>query len=177
VGSGGGVSVIFPQPLYQFGLPGVELSQPGQVWEATASVGQQNGVGTYFALPAYYPGRNVPDISFNGDPDTGYVIYYTSSVSGFGILTYYGGTSFVAPQLNGVSALLGQYLNSRIGLLNFPLYQLGLSGQGYAGPRASFHAIAYGDNWFYFGRDGYNLGVGLGTLDVWNFAQVLRSQF
>ena len=61
----------------------------------------------YYSLPAYFPGRNVPDISFNGDPETGYIIYYTSSVSGFEILTFYGGTSFVAPQLNGVTALLG----------------------------------------------------------------------
>ena len=85
--------------------------------------------------------------SLNADPETGYVIYYTSSVSGFGIDLFGGGTSFVAPQLNGVSALLGEYLNgSRLGLLNFPLYQLGRSGQGCRGPNAPFHVISDGDN-------------------------------
>jgi kumamolisin len=124
------------------------------------------------------PGRNVPDISFNADPETGYVIYYTSEPSGeFGILTFIGGTSFVAPQLNGVSALLGQDLHSRIGLLNFPLYLLGITGQGYQGPHAPFHAIPYGDNWFYQGRDGYSPAAGLGTLDVANFADFLRRPF
>jgi hypothetical protein len=73
-------------------------------------------------------------------------------------------------------ALLGQYLHGRIGLLNYPLYDLALRGQAY-GPGAPLHAIAYGDNWFYYGSNGYNLGVGLGTLDVANFANFLSSQF
>ena len=121
VGSGGGVSIMFNEPFYQVGLHGIERSQPGQIWKAGEAVAAENEVGAYYALPAFYPGRNVPDVSFNADPETGYLIYYTSNVSGFGIETYYGGTSFVAPQLNGVSALLGQYLDGRrLGLLNLP---------------------------------------------------------
>jgi kumamolisin len=124
-------------------------------------------------LPAYFPGRNVPDISFNGDPETGYIIYYTSSASGFEILTFYGGTSFVAPQLNGVTALLGQEFHDRLGFMNFPLYSLA-HGNGYWGSRAPLHAIAYGNNWFYHGSNGYNPAVGLGTLDVAKFAEALH---
>jgi kumamolisin len=169
-GSGGGVSSIFVEPFYQALLPGTQLSQPDQSWIVNGDL--------VYKLPGFYPGRNVPDISFNADPETGYVLYYTSSVSGFGIFSYVGGTSFVAPQLNGVSALIGQYLQcSRLGLLNFPLYQLGRTGQGYGGPNAPFHAISDGDNWFYHGRNGYNPAVGFGTLDVSNFAEVLRSSF
>ena len=177
-GGGGGVSVLFKRPWYQDGLQGVQRSQPGQIWDASAAVGAQLGVGTYFALPGHYPGRNVPDVSFNADPETGYVIYYTSEPSGVSvILTYYGGTSFVAPQLNGVSALLGEDLHSRLGLLNFPLYALAQTGQAYGGHDAPLHAIKHGDNWFYHGSDGYNPAAGLGTLDVANFAKVLRRQF
>jgi kumamolisin len=76
-----------------------------------------------------------------------------------------------------VSALLGQYLHGRMGLLNFPLYLLGLTGQGYRGPHAPFHAIPYGDNWFYRGSNGYNPAVGFGTLDVANFAEALHRPF
>src|SRR6516162_5097203 len=138
----------------------------------------QNGVGTYFALPSNYAGRNVPDVSFNADPETGYVIYYTSDVEGFLELTYFGGTSFVAPQLNGVSALLGQYLGSqRLGLLNYPLYALARSGKAFDGSGAFVQAIKFDDNWFYTGRNGYNPGAGLGTLDVANFAAALRGSF
>jgi kumamolisin len=169
-GSGGGVSVVFPVPFYQFGIFGTQLSQPGQNFD-------YQGQGLVYALPPFYPGRNVPDISFNADPETGYEIYYTSSVSGFGIQIYYGGTSFVAPQLNGVSALLGQDVRNRLGLLNNSLYLLARTGLGYFGPNAPFNAIAYGDNWFYNGSNGYNLGVGIGTLDVANFARVLRGLF
>jgi kumamolisin len=165
-GSGGGVSIIFPLPGYQHDLEGTRRSQPGQKWVL-------DGVLTY-TLPANYRGRNVPDVSFNADPQTGYVIYYTSDVSGFSVLTFVGGTSFVAPQLNGVTALLGQALDhSRIGLLNFALYGLG-SGEGESSGAASLHPIAYGDNWFYHGSNGYNPAAGLGTLDVANFAKALR---
>jgi kumamolisin len=169
-GGGGGVSIAFGKPLYQLFLAGTHRSEPNQSWIVNGEL--------VYPLPAYYPGRNVPDISFNADPDTGYVLYYTSSVSGFGIFPFFGGTSFVAPQLNGVSALLGEYLHGRrLGLLNFPLYLLGLTGQGYQGPHPPLRAIAYGDNWFYFGRNGYSPAAGLGTLDVANFAESLRGPF
>jgi hypothetical protein len=59
--------------------------------------------------------------------------------------------------------------------LNFPLYALAQSGEGSEGSHAPLHAIRYGDNWFYHGSNGYNLGVGLGTLDVANFAEYLES--
>lgn len=173
-GSGGGVSVLHDEPWYQSGLSGTQRSQPGQVYEAGANIATNFAVGTYFALPAHYPGRNVPDVSFNADPETGYAIAYTSDTTGYAVLTGWGGTSFVAPQLNGVSALFGQYLHGRIGLLNYPLYGLAQSGQAYQGPNAPLHAIRYGNNWFYRGRDGYSPAVGTGTMDVANFANYLK---
>ena len=167
-GGGGGVSIMFRLPWYQLGVRGTQLSQPRQDFV---------GEGYSYALPPFYPGRNVPDISFNADPDTGYVIFYTSDVYGFIFETGEGGTSFVGPQLNGVTALLGQYINGRVGLLNPLLYGLELTGRAYGGPAAPLRAIKYGDNWFYHGGDGYNPGAGLGTMDVANFAELLRSYY
>jgi subtilase family serine protease len=178
IGSGGGVSVFFPVPWYQVGLSGVQLSQPHQVWRANAASASEYEIGDYFALPGDYAGRNVPDISMNADPDTGYIIYYTSDVNGFSILQYWGGTSFVAPQLNAVSALIAESLHvKRIGLLNYPLYELGGTGLGYLGPDPPMHAIPYGDNWYYHGTNGYNPAVGFGTLDVARFAEALRDLY
>jgi subtilase family serine protease len=164
-GGGGGVSVSFAEPFYQFGVPGIEFSQPGQKFVYDGQL--------YYNLPPFFPGRNVPDISFNADPDTGYIVYYTSSVSGFGVQAGWGGTSFVAPQLNGVSALLGEYVHGRLGLLNYSLYGLGRTGEAYGGPNPAFNSIPYGDNWFYRGSYGYNPAVGFGTLNVANFARKL----
>jgi len=179
VGGGGGVSVVFPLPQYQFGIFGTQLSQPGQAFYAASDTAEYLGVspGLIYALPPFYAGRNLPDVSFNADPDTGYEIYYTSSVTGFGIGTFWGGTSFVAPQLNGVTALLNQYMNQRVGLLNPALYGLAQSGKAYGGSDAPLRAIAHGDNWFYQGSNGYNLGAGLGTIDVANFAEAIRNHF
>ena len=176
MGGGGGVSVSFLEPIYQWGIHGVQLSQPGQVWQATPDIGTMFEIGTYYALPPYFPGRNVPDVSFNSDPYTGYVVYYTSSVTGYGLQTGWGGTSFAAPQLNGVSSLINEYVGGRLGLLNFPLYDLVRDGRAYGDDDAPLHAIKYGDNWFYHGSDGYNPGAGVGTMNVARFADVLRDQ-
>jgi kumamolisin len=171
-GGGGGVSIAFLQPWYQFGTFGTELSQPRQVFRAGSEIVQSDEIGGFFVLPAFFPGRNVPDVSLNADPQTGYIVFYTSSVTGYGEQPFWGGTSFVAPQLNGVSALYGQYVHGRLGLLNPLLYAA--QNRRRAAP---LNPIAYGDNWFYRGRNGYSPAVGLGTLDVTNFAEFLSDPF
>jgi kumamolisin len=169
-GSGGGVSVAFPVPSYQSGLPGIQLTQPGQNLFLQP-------FGLVAQLPAFFAGRNVPDVSFNGDPDSGYVVVYTSDKIGFGAQPFWGGTSFVAPQLAAITALFDQNVNHRIGSLNPILYGLAASGQAYAGSKAPLNQITSGDNWFYSGSKGYNPGSGLGTIDVANLAAILRSVF
>jgi kumamolisin len=167
-GSGGGVSIIFPTPFYQMGISGVQRSQPRQNWMINGQL--------VYALPAHYAGRNVPDVSANADPQTGYVVYYTSSKTGFAPEPFWGGTSFVAPQLNGVTSLLNEVFRGRVGLLNFPLYALARTRQGYNGSHPPLRAIRDGDNWFYHGRNGYSPAVGVGTLDVANLVRVLRDE-
>jgi subtilase family serine protease len=172
VGGGGGVSVYYGVPSYQQGLAGVKRSQPDQSFvDYVDSIPPTD----YFNLPAYYAGRNVPDVSANADPETGYLLYYTSDQSGFEILSFFGGTSFVAPQLNGVTALLGQYLNGKVGLLNIPLYAIAKGKSPYSGKYAPFNAIQDGDNDFYTGRDGYSPAAGIGTLNITNLAEVLKA--
>ena len=172
-GGGGGVSIAFFQPFYQWGVFGTQLSQPGQVFQAGTGFAADD-IGLFYRLPAYYPGRNVPDISFNADPQTGYEVYYTSSVSGFAVQPFWGGTSFVSPQLNGVASLLSQYVHGRLGLLNFALYG---ARNPFGGSSAAVKPIPYGDNWFYKGSNTYNPAAGLGTLDIANFAEFLRDVY
>lgn len=163
VGGGGGISVFFGIPLYQAGIVGTQLSQPGQSLIDEAVTPPQ----LVFALPAKFAGRNVPDFSYNADPETGYEIFYTSDVSGFSVQTFFGGTSFVGPQLNGVTALLGQNAGGqRLGLLNVPLYTLARFGLTTLGPNPLVNTISAGDNWFFTGRNGYSPASGLGTINV-----------
>jgi len=171
VGGGGGVSFEYPLPFYQAGLAGIQKTQPNQQFIDEDTVPPT----VLLTIPAHYAGRNLPDISFNADPDTGYVIYYTSNVDGFGIASFYGGTSFVAPQLNGVTALLGQYLGGRLGLLNVPLYELAKGKNAYAGKSPPFNVIKYGNNDYFLGTNGYSPAAGIGTLDVANFAEALKT--
>lgn len=168
VGGGGGVSFEFPKPFYQEGVAGIQKTQPDQSFIYEDVIPPQ----TLEDIPAHYAGRNVPDVSFNADPQTGYVYYYTSSATGFGI-GQAGGTSFVAPQLNGLVGLIGQYVHGRVGLLNLPLYDLA-RGNGYKGP---LNVIKYGNNDFYLGRDGYSPAAGVGTLDVSKFAKELKENY
>jgi kumamolisin len=169
VGGGGGVSVVTPVPFYQLATAGVQTSQPGQVLSEVDTTPPQ----TIFVFPAHFRGRNVPDVSLNADPFTGYIVFYTSDTTGFRVIPRNGGTSFVAPQLAGMTALLAQNTGRRLGLLNPLLYWLASAG-GTKGPNAVLNTISTGDNWFYSGRDGYSPAAGLGTLNVGNLATRIR---
>ena len=169
VGGGGGVSVYWARPWYQWFTRGTENSQKKQ---ALVFNDPQAGPTTLLKLPGNFPGRNMPDISLNADPETGYIVI--SSADG-GFLDGYGGTSFVAPQLNGINALLRQSLGHRVGFWNPHAYLLqAIFGTG---KYSAFNDIRAGDNWFYRGEPGFDQGSGVGTLNVANFDLFLRSGF
>ena len=127
-GGGGGFSAQWPIPSYQSGLQ-------------TAP-----------------PGRSVPDVALDADPQTGYSIYYKGS------WVVYGGTSTAVPLWAGFTALVnGQRAAAGlgpVGFLNPTLYRIA-AGTAYT---ADFHDVATGDNLYYPARTGYDNATGLGTL-------------
>jgi subtilase family serine protease len=167
VGGGGGVSVEFGVPLYQLGTKGVRKSQPGQSFAFDA--GDGNGLQDLFDLPANFPGRNVPDISANADPETGYLVQSTPDG---GLLAGIGGTSVIAPQLNGVTALLAQAAGTRLGLMNPMLYRFARL----KGASAPITDITAGDNWFFNGAAGFEPSAGLGVPNVANLAAAIKRE-
>ncbi len=170
IGSGGGVSLYFERPFYQWFTFGMANTPSGQtLFQLTPPPATE-----LVHLKAGFPGRNVPDLSFNGDPDTGYQIYYTSDVNGFEILSFYGGTSFVDPQLNGVTSLYVEALHHRLGLLNPVLYAIASSPSAYRGHDAPLRPITHGDNWYWNAHQGYNQATGLGVPDVANLLRALQ---
>ncbi|MEO9078138.1 MAG: S53 family peptidase, partial [Rhodanobacter sp.] len=165
-GGGGGVSVYWHKPLYQFFTFGTRSSESNQ---ALVYNDPTDGPVTYLKLPSHFAGRNVPDISLNADPYTGYLLAFQ------GGLYSSGGTSFVAPQLNGITALLRQSTGHRIGLWNPHIYLL-QNIFGY-GKWSAFNRVSTGDNWFYAGNGHYNPGAGIGTLNVANLDLFMRAGF
>jgi kumamolisin len=168
-GGGGGVSIYVPRPFYQSAIPGIASTVGGQTLEEVTPSPPQG----LYELPPAFAGRNVPDLSSNADPQTGYVIYYTSSVGGFGIYVA-GGTSFVSPELNGVTSLFVQSLRHRLGLLNPALYKIASSRNAYHGDQAPFRDITAGDNWYWQARPGYDQASGIGVPNVANLLAALR---
>ncbi len=148
VGGGGGVSSYWARPWYQGDTKGITSTKSNQ------NFAENTGSGSVVQnlLPANFAGRNLPDISTNADPESGYQYIEEGAVSNF-----YGGTSFVAPQLNGVNALFVQALGGRVGQISPAIFQLGTLAST---------DITAGDNWGYHAIAGYDNAAGTGTLDA-----------
>ncbi len=173
-GAGGGVSSFWPTPYYQQSFPGIQQTQPGQSVIYWPNFPSSEGAQDLLDLPGGFGGRNLPDLSLNADPETGYVVidctdYPPSKANPHCAATGYGGTSFVAPQLNGITALIDQAAGGRVGLLNPVIYPLqqATAFWKYGQP---FNDITAGDDWFYDGVPGYDDGAGIGTVNAANLA-------
>jgi len=109
----------------------------------------------------YAGGRAVPDVAADADPFTGYLLY--DPLQSPALEGGWGGTSFVAPQMNGSTALIDQYVGHRVGLWNPEIYRFATSGNDPFTPLDD--SGTSNDNLFYTGTPGaiYNPGSGLGT--------------
>ena len=91
-GTGGGISGAYPVPAFQ------------------QNAGLPNNISTS------KPGRGVPDVAGDGDPNTGYVVVVN------GKKEIVGGTSAVAPLWAGLTALINQAAGKPIGFFLPTLY-------------------------------------------------------
>ncbi len=147
-------------------------------------IGSGGGLSAHFARPAYQQGlnltdthREVPDVSANADPKTGYSAYCTVSAAGCpgtGWVTV-GGSSAAAPLWAAVAADMNEYLASAnkptLGTASTALYQLYNTPQTYS----PYHDVTTGNNLYYPATTGYDLVTGVGTPDVWNIARDLQA--
>jgi kumamolisin len=171
VGGGGGFSSIFATPDYQKGVPGVNTYKAVKQWTASADGYSVTRDASPTIVSGTGTGRNVPDLSMNADPYTGYSVYVNLPVSdGSSDIdsgwVRYGGTSFVSPQLAGLSALINSADKTRVGFWNPQLYRFATQSNSPLHPLNT--ADASNDNVFYAGQPGtvYNQASGLGTPDV-----------
>lgn len=113
------------------------------------------GYSTVFSRPAWQandvgqPGRGVPDVAGNADPETGYNVLVD------GQQDVIGGTSAVAPLWAGLIALLNQKLQTRVGYINSSVYSVVES--------SCFRDITVGNNGAYTCAQGWDAVTGLGS--------------
>ncbi|MFT8317955.1 MAG: protease pro-enzyme activation domain-containing protein [Sporolactobacillus sp.] len=168
VGGGGGFSSIFATPDYQKGISGVNQFTAVKLWQPNADFTSVTRLANPEIVKGTGTGRNMPDVSLDADPYTGYKVYLSDpgepgTNSGF---ETYGGTSIVSPQLTGLTALMNSGQKSRIGFWNDQIYRFA------KGSQSPFHSLnetgAGNDNLYYSGTPGtiYNPSTGLGTIDV-----------
>jgi subtilase family serine protease len=205
-GGTGGYSVLQPRPSYQRNVssfndrkyliptdfqqiaPG--LTEPtGFAFNPTPTL--QSGVNPR--------GRATPDVSTNGDPQTGYAVYDPMLFADTGGFAQFGGTSFVAPQLNGATAVIDSAVGGRrVGFWSPQIDGFADSRHSpftplndtttYAGPRFLWQTSAPGvktavpgefsnNNLFYAGKRGatWNPASGLGIPNLAALAETRRS--
>ena len=196
LGDTGGYSTFESTPLYQQDVPGVQrysavpyFTPTGTKTDATTLIGALYGlshfsvVTTYSANPApgviqgSATGRAVPDVSTNADPLSGYLLYNPSAATGTYLQGDWGGTSFVAPQLNGAAAVINSSIGHRAGFWNPSIYAFASQ------PNSPFTPLdqsgATNDNWYYTGTPGsrYNPATGLGVPNLTRLAADFASSY
>ncbi len=159
-GGGGGVSSLWPMPSYQSGAPAaLGVISP-----------QSSGTQCNAASGSYC--REVPDVSADADPSTGYVIYYRGRWSAI------GGTSAAAPLWAALAALTdasSRCGGGAIGFANPLLYAAAATGYS-----ADFNDVTSGGNDITGGNGGefaagpgFDMASGLGTPNGSALAQAL----
>ena len=138
--TGGGVSVIFKTPMYQKKVAHVIAT-----------------------------GRNIPDLAFDADPDTGASFYFGGGFDG-----PIGGTSLASPIFGAALTEIDQVQNARAGYFNVPLYKT-WRAEGYgSGSHVYFRDITQGSIPPYQAGPGYDQMSGIGAMQVSNFASLLH---
>jgi subtilase family serine protease len=167
-GGGGGFSLFFATPDYQLGVPGVNKYSAVKQWTPNADQTSLTRDAAPSIVTGTGNGRNMPDISMNADPYTGYMVWFSEpgkpgSNSGYAT---YGGTSFVSPQLCGLSALINSANNTQVGFWNPQIYRFAQQADSPLHPLNTTGNS--NDNGFFTGTPGtvYNQATGLGTPDV-----------
>ncbi|MGH2842884.1 MAG: protease pro-enzyme activation domain-containing protein [Solirubrobacteraceae bacterium] len=149
---GGGISSIHAMPAYQAGAA------------ASLNVINSHSSGTPCGAASGSYCREVPDVSANADPYTGYLVYYDRSWIGI------GGTSGAAPLWAALTALTNASASCAgkpIGFANPALYDAAAGGYS-----SDFFDVTSGNNDYtpdgyagglYPAGSGYDMASGLGT--------------
>jgi kumamolisin len=133
------------------------------------------GVSTFFSVPEFqqnanvpvsttrprFAGRGVPDIAACADPTSGYSIFVN------GTWQVVGGTSAVAPLWAGLTALINEQLETRVGFMN-PLFYTTLAQHG------TLNDVSSGTNGDFASKPGWDACTGMGSPNGQAILDVLK---
>jgi kumamolisin len=139
--TGGGVSDVFPVPS----------------WQAKVGVPKRASSGGG-------PGRGVPDVAGDADPQTGYQVRVDGTDQVF------GGTSAVAPLWAALICRLAQLAGKKFGLVQPLIYAGATAGK----PVPGFRDITSGNNGAYSAGPGWDPCTGLGVPDGTALQSILK---
>ena len=165
-----GGAVIWPSSstnVISVGGTTLTQTQTGYTEKAWSSGG--GGVSAYEPVPASqsslgYHNRATPDVAYNADPNTGFLVLDTYGYSGWYAV---GGTSAGSPQWAAIQSI-GHSVTSN------NLYNDYSQPSTYA---ADFKDIKSGSNTVYSATTGYDLATGLGSPLTTNFAASATPDF
>ena len=132
--------------------------------------GTGGGPSHFYALPDYQKNvaqaaghglRQVPDVSANGDPNTGFHIIFE------GVAGQVGGTSASTPLWAATVALINQDMKKKglreVGFANPAIYWMGQNTSKFSSP--PFHDVTGGNNLLYDAGPGWDFATGWGSMD------------
>jgi kumamolisin len=156
-GAGGADSVVFAEPDFQNGLGGSFAHNTSCTGDVAADAGVDSFSNAVCVNNADHS-RQSSDMALDADPDTGYSLYFN------GRWTEFGGTSFVAPELAGMFAIVtARYRTqvadqtARIGNANEVLYRVAVATP------ADFNDISVWNNGAFNAGSGWDHPTGWGT--------------
>jgi subtilase family serine protease len=138
------------------------LDPDGNIVSETGWDGSGGGQSRLQARPSYQDGwnassqRGIPDVSYNGDPRTGFPVYYSASGRPGWIVV--GGTSAGAPQIAAILAVVNSSRATPLENVHEAIYEIAAANHA-----LYFHDIIEGDNGKYLAVPGYDFVTGLGT--------------
>jgi subtilase family serine protease len=172
-----GSGVIWPstsQNVVAVGGTTLTLNPDGTVVSETGWSGSGGGISAYENEPQYQTTYNipvangkrcVPDVSYDGNPATGFPVYDTTAYEGQTGWFQVGGTSAGAPQWAAIQSL-------GLSVTNNNLYQ----DAKWSSP-TYFRDITSGSNGAYSAVPGYDFVTGLGSPITWNYTAGIGSDF
>lgn len=141
------------------------LNATGDVLAETAWSGSNGGPSAYEPAPTYQSAwqstakRQIPDVSYNGDPATGVPVYSSTKFQGRAGWFQVGGTSAGAPQWAALLAITNASRSAGLSSCNAALYGLGSPSDFLT----YYRDITSGSNLGYTAVSGYDMVTGVGT--------------